>query len=56
LISPHLGDQVADVAGELLVGSRAGQGDRCPDATRGVRLAGHPCRELGGPVSREDQV
>ena len=52
----HLGDEPAEVRGELLVGRRAGRGDRGADAAGGVGLAGHPGRELGRPVAGEHQV
>ncbi len=52
----HLGDQVAHVAGELLVGGGPGGGDGGADATGGVRRPGHPGGELRGAVAGEDQV
>ena len=55
-LSPHLGDQRGDPAGELLVGGGPGGGDGGADAAGGVRRPGHPGGELRRAVAREDQV
>ena len=55
-LAAHLLDQPGDVRGELLVGRGPGGGHGGADPAGGVRLAGHPGRELLRPVAGEDQV
>src|SRR5262249_10220841 len=55
-LSLHLLDVPRDVCGELLVGGGAGGRDGGADPAGGVRLAGHPGRELLRAVAGEHQV
>ncbi len=55
-LAHHLPDEAGDLSRELLIGCGPGCGDCAPDSPGRVGLARHPGRELGGPITGEDQV